>query len=89
MGNDILSFGTFMNGAVGLAQIGTVIYLVRVVIAPMVEKIGSLSKTVETVSKEVDKHQDSITRINTIHQLRGCDTSNNPGNVHKSIVPEA
>lgn len=67
---------TLAAGAVGiisLANIGGIIYLVKVVIAPVVESVNRLNKSVEDLFESRKSHEVEITRIQTIHKLKGCD----------------
>ena len=67
------NFGNVVIGIVGVANVATIVYLVRVVISPVAASVKTLSESVKELYQSRDCHEVDITEIKTIHKLRGCD----------------
>jgi hypothetical protein len=65
--------GNAVIGLIGVLNIGMIVYLVRLVIAPLAETMRQLSISVKELYESRDSHEVEITRIQTVHKLRGCD----------------
>ena len=61
--------GAIFAGVLGVANIGGAVYLIRLVIAPLAESVRVLSESV----KDLKKLETEVTKIQTIHQIKGCD----------------
>ena len=60
-------------GIIGLAQIAGFVYVVRLVIAPVVESVRALTAQVDALYNSRNGHEVRITKVETIHQMKGCD----------------
>ena len=64
--------GNVILGAVGVVNIATVVYLVKVVISPIAITVKMLSTSVQELYESRNNHEVEITEIQTIHKIRGC-----------------
>jgi hypothetical protein len=71
--------GNAFLGVVGLVNVGLVVYLVKVVIAPLAMNIKTLNAGVEELFLSRNCHETKIVAIETTHRIRGCDTPFNQG----------
>lgn len=67
--------GNVLVGLIGLANIGAIIYLVKIVIAPIAATVHRLNESVEELYKSRNAHEGELIKINTVHRLKGCDRS--------------
>ena len=65
--------GGYVMGGIGLLNIGMVIYLVKIVIAPLAQVTKNLSESVRELYHSRDSHEVKIVAIETIHRIKGCD----------------
>lgn len=65
--------GNIVVGALGVLNLGVLVYVVRIVIAPIAQITQQLTKSVDELYRSRDCHEVKITRIDTIHTIRGCD----------------
>ena len=70
---DMPTTSSIVYGAFGLAQIGSIIYLVKVLVAPLAKTVESCVKSVEILFDGRNQHEKRIVKIETIHELKGCD----------------
>jgi hypothetical protein len=64
---------TVAVGAVGLANVGAIVYLVKTVIAPVAQTVKAICLNVEELYKSRNDHEVRLAKTETIHQLKGCD----------------
>jgi hypothetical protein len=62
----------------GAINIAGVVYLVRVIIAPVANTVSKLVINVEELFKARNIHDRKITSIETVHRLKGCDPKRPP-----------
>ena len=68
-----MNWGLIVSGCMGVANIGAVIALIKLVIAPVVVNVRAITKTVENIEQMKSDHHDRIIAIETIHKIKGCD----------------
>jgi len=59
---------TIFTGICGLTTVG-----IRVVTKPMVTALKELNITVKNINAKTEDHESRIQKVETIHELRGCD----------------
>jgi hypothetical protein len=67
------SIGNLVLGGIGVLNVATVVYLVKVVISPIAMTVKTLSESVKELYQSRDNHEVEITQIQTIHKVKGCD----------------
>ncbi len=70
---------TVLVGTIGLVNVGAIVYLVRMVIAPIAETVGSLKDSVKELYESRNDHERKIVRIETTHEIKGCDAPYSKG----------
>ena len=70
--------GQIIVGLIGLANIGGLVYLVKIVIAPVALAVKSLTTSVEALYSSRNAHEVEIAKINTIHRVKGCENHSTP-----------
>ncbi len=70
---DMPSTSSIVSGAFGLAQVGAIIYLVKLVVGPLAKTVGSCVAHIETLLEGREDHEKRTVRIETIHKAKGCD----------------
>jgi hypothetical protein len=73
MPTDNTSIGNLIMGGIGVLNVATIVYLVRVVIAPIAMNVKLLSDSVKELYQSRNDHELDITEIKTIHKIKGCD----------------
>lgn len=68
-----VSWSLIVSGGLGICNIAAVIVLIRLVIAPVVVNVRAIGILVDRIGSLQQVHQDHITKIETIHELKGCD----------------
>ncbi len=66
------SSSTMLQGVFSLAQIGAIIYLVRVLITPIAKTVETCARSIETLFDGRNKHETRLVKIETVHALKGC-----------------
>lgn len=65
--------GNILAGVLGCANIAGAVYLIRLVIAPLAQSVKTLSESVKELYESRNYMVKEVTRIQTIHEIRGCD----------------
>lgn len=63
-----VAVGTIVGG-----YIGGFVYLVKLVIAPLVETVKVTADSVKELYESRNKHEIAIVEIQTVHKIKGCD----------------
>ena len=72
---DPTGIGNYLTGGIGVLNIATVVYLVRVVIAPLAQVVKGQQDSIKELLASRDDHRDKLTRIQVVHTMKGCDHS--------------
>ena len=72
---DPTGVGNYLMGGIGVLNIATVVYLVRVVIAPLAQVVKGQQDSIKELLASRDDHRDKLTRIQVVHTMKGCDHS--------------
>jgi len=67
-----VDWGNVFLGGLALANLGGAVFLVRLVIAPVVQSVKCLTKDIEALYEGRNGHERRITKIETVHELKGC-----------------
>lgn len=74
------NYGNVVVSAVGVVNIGFIVYAVKVVIAPMKILIDGMQKQIEKQDRSIDElfigknvAAERLTKIETVHRVRGCE----------------
>ena len=62
-----------VQGGIGVSYIASVVYLVKVVIAPLASTVKALAEGQRELFVSRNGHEAKITAIETIHHIKGCD----------------
>jgi hypothetical protein len=71
-----INWSLIISCSLGIGNIGAVIALVKLVIAPVVLNVREISASLQELYAARNNHQDRIVKIETVHQLRGCEMPN-------------
>lgn len=71
--------GNVLVGVLGVANIAGAVYLIRLVIAPLAASVKTLSDSVKELYESRNTTSERVTRIETIHEIRGCDQPSKKG----------
>ena len=70
---DPTGVGNYLTGGIGVLNIATVVYLVRVVIAPLAQVVKGQQDSIKELLASRDDHRDKLTRIQLVHTIKRCD----------------
>lgn len=76
---DRFSLGNVIVSGIGAVNLGFIVWSIKVVIAPLKILISGMQREIEEQKKNIEElyecknaSNDRLTRIETVHRLRGC-----------------